>query len=119
MGLRTIAGLAALSATVVLGGWSVVSHFTGVSPDLEAFAAAIETSDADTTGDLKQDRAPVLQIAAAAILDTALLEEGPTYEGRIRAVLDLNTAPDALGWLLFWTEDWSKVSDWATWTLRP
>jgi hypothetical protein len=61
----------------------------------------------------------VSELHSLPILDTALLEEGPTYEGRIRAVLDLNTAPDALGWLLFWTEDWSKVSDWATWTLRP
>ena len=30
-----------------------------------------------------------------------------------------NTAPDALGWLLFWTDDWSAASEWYSWTLRP
>jgi hypothetical protein len=77
MGLRTIAGLAALSATMVFGGWSVVSHVTVASPDLEAFAASIETPDPDSTIDLKQDRAPIIQIAAAAIVETALLDPRP------------------------------------------
>ena len=36
-----------------------------------------------------------------------------------RAVLGLNTAPDVLGWLLFWTDDWSADSEWYEWPLRP
>jgi hypothetical protein len=27
--------------------------------------------------------------------------------------------PDALKWLLFWSDDWSATSDWYTWPLRP
>lgn len=61
----------------------------------------------------------ISELRGLPILDTALLEPGPTYQGRIRAVLDLSTAPDAFGWLLFWADDWSAESDWKTWTLRP
>ncbi len=53
------------------------------------------------------------------MIDAALVSDGPVYEGRIRAVLKMNTAPDVFGWLLFWTDDWSAESDWKTWTLRP
>jgi hypothetical protein len=61
----------------------------------------------------------VCEIRGLPVIDTALLAPGPVYEGRIRAVLDLSTAPDVLGWLLFWSDDWSEGSDWQTWTLRP
>lgn len=61
----------------------------------------------------------VCEIHGLPVLDTALITPGPAYEGRIRAVLDLSTAPDVLGWLLFWSDDWSDGSDWKTWTLRP
>jgi hypothetical protein len=79
----------------------------------------LNTGEQDDFGSFGGALDRVSELHSLPILDRALLEEGPTYEGRIRAVLDLNTAPDALGWLLFWTEDWSEVSDWATWTLRP
>ena len=61
----------------------------------------------------------VCELRGLPLLDTALVPPGPVYEGRVRAVLDLSTAPEALGWLLFWTDDWSAESDWITWTLRP
>jgi hypothetical protein len=70
-------------------------------------------------GTLERALDRVGELRGLPILDAALIERGPSYVGRIRAVLDLNTAPDALGWLLFWTDDWSEVSDWSTWTLRP
>jgi hypothetical protein len=76
---------------------------TGEQQDYGSLAGAI-----DRVSDLR----------GLPILDTALVETGPAYEGRIRAVLDLGTAPDALGWLLFWSDDWSSESDWKTWTLR-
>ena len=69
------------------------------------------------TLDAALDRISVLR--GLPVLDTALVQPGPVYEGRIRGVLDLNTAPDALGWLLFWSDNWSAESDWVTWTLRP
>lgn len=53
------------------------------------------------------------------IIDSALLEDGSTYEVGVRGVLDMSTAPDVLGWLLFWADDWNATSDWYTWTLRP
>ena len=52
------------------------------------------------------------------VIDKALVDDGPVYEGRIRAVLGMNTAPDVFGWLLFWTDDWSATSEWYAWTLR-
>jgi hypothetical protein len=61
----------------------------------------------------------IRELRGLPVLDTALVEPGPEYEGRIRAVLSLKTAPDALGWLLFWTDDWSAASEWRTWTLKP
>ena len=61
----------------------------------------------------------VSELRGLPVLDTALVSDGPVYEGRIRAVLGMNTAPDVFGWLLFWTDDWSAESEWKTWTLRP
>jgi hypothetical protein len=78
----------------------------------------LNTGEQQDFGSLQGALDRVSELRGLPILDTALLAKGPTYEGRIRAVLDLNTAPAALGWLLFWTEDWSQVSEWVTWTLR-
>jgi hypothetical protein len=61
----------------------------------------------------------VSEIRGLPVIDTALVTPGPVYEVRVRAVLDLSTAPDVLGWLLFWSDDWSNASDWKSWTLRP
>jgi len=61
----------------------------------------------------------VSELRGLPVLDTALITDEPAYEGRIRAVLKLNTAPDVLGWLLFWTDDWNVESEWKRWTLRP
>ena len=53
------------------------------------------------------------------LIDAALLEPGTNYEIRVRAVVRLRSAPDTLGWLLFWTDDWSATSEWFAWTHRP
>lgn len=58
------------------------------------------------------------EVRGLPLIDSSLLEPGPTYEFRVRAVLDLRSAPDSLGWLLFWTDDWSATSEWFAWTLR-
>ncbi len=77
---------------------------TGEQQDFGSLQAAL-----DRVGDLR----------GLPVIDAALVSDGPVYEGRIRAVLGMNTAPDVFGWLLFWTDDWSAESDWKTWTLRP
>lgn len=71
MGLRAIAGLAALSGAVVFAGWNAIGHFADAVPDAEMPAAAVETTD------LRTDRAPVMPIADAAIFDPSLLDPQP------------------------------------------
>jgi len=58
------------------------------------------------------------EVRGLPLLDSSLLEPGSSYEFRVRAELNLRTAPDTLGWLLFWTDDWSATSEWYAWTLR-
>jgi hypothetical protein len=84
--------------------WLVRNLNTGEQQDYGSLEAAL-----DRIGD----------VHGLPLLDAALLAPGPDYQGRIRAVLDLSTAPDAFGWLLFWADDWSEESDWQAWTLRP
>jgi hypothetical protein len=79
----------------------------------------LNTGEQDDFGSLDTALARISELRGLPIIDTALLPAGPEYQGRIRAVLDLSTAPDAFGWLLFWADDWSDESDWKTWTLRP
>ena len=79
----------------------------------------LNTGEQGDYGSLDSAMARISELRGLPILDTALLEPGPEYQGRIRAILDLSTAPDAFGWLLFWADDWSAESDWRTWTLRP
>jgi hypothetical protein len=52
------------------------------------------------------------------LLDAALLDPEATHDARLRVVLDMGNAPEALRWLLFWTDDWSATSEWFRWTVR-
>jgi hypothetical protein len=79
----------------------------------------LNTGEQQDFGSLQGALDRVSELRGLPVLDTALISDGPAYEGRIRAVLGLNTAPDVLGWLLFWTDDWSAESEWKKWTLRP
>jgi hypothetical protein len=79
----------------------------------------LNTGEQNDYGSLDTALARISELRGLPIIDTALLPAGPEYQGRIRAVLDLTTAPDAFGWLLFWADDWSAESDWKTWTLQP
>lgn len=79
----------------------------------------LNTAEQQDFGSLDAAIDRIAELRGLPILDAALVSPGPAYQGRIRAVLDLNTAPDAFGWLLFWADDWSTESDWRTWTLRP
>jgi hypothetical protein len=77
---------------------------SGEQQDFGTFAAAIDRLDS---------------LNGLPILDKSLVEPGVEYEGRVRAVVDMSTAPAGLGWLLFWTDDWSATSEWYEWKLRP
>jgi hypothetical protein len=79
----------------------------------------LNTGEQNDFGSLDTALARIAELRGLPIIDTTLLPGGPEYQGRIRAVLDLSTAPDAFGWLLFWADDWSAESNWKTWTLRP
>jgi hypothetical protein len=79
----------------------------------------LNTGEQQDFGTLDAALARITDVRGLPIIDTTLLPAGPTYEGRVRAVLDMASAADAFGWLLFWTDDWSAASDWYSWTLRP
>jgi len=79
----------------------------------------LNTGEQQDFGSLQAALDRISELRGLPVIDKALVADGPVYEGRIRAVLGMNTAPDVLGWLLFWTDDWSAESDWKTWTLRP
>ena len=79
----------------------------------------LNTGEQQDFGSLQGALERVTELRGLPVLDTSLVSDGPVYQGRIRAVLGMNTAPDVFGWLLFWTDDWSAESEWKTWTLRP
>lgn len=57
------------------------------------------------------------EVHGLPLIDASLFEPDATYEIRVRAAIDLRTAPDVLAWLLFWTDDWNATSEWYSWTL--
>jgi hypothetical protein len=50
------------------------------------------------------------------ILDQALVLADARHEIGLRAHLDLRTMPDALRFILFWSEDWRQDTEWYTWS---
>ncbi|MCJ7453596.1 MAG: DUF4390 domain-containing protein [Steroidobacteraceae bacterium] len=79
----------------------------------------LNTGEQQDFGSLQAALDRVSDLRGLPVIDKALLADGRVYEGRIRAVLGMNTAPDVFGWLLFWTDDWSTTSNWKLWTLQP
>jgi hypothetical protein len=78
----------------------------------------LNTGEQQDFGSLQASLDRLAEVRGLPLLDSSLLEPGSTYEFRVRAALNLRTAPDSLGWLLFWTDDWSATSEWFAWTLR-
>lgn len=78
----------------------------------------LNTGEQQDFGTLQASLDRLAEVRGLPLLDSSLLETGSTYEFRVRAELNLRTAPDSLGWLLFWTDDWSATSEWYAWTLR-
>lgn len=78
----------------------------------------LNTGEQQDFGTLQASLDRLAEVRGLPLLDSSLLAPGSTYEFRVRAELNLRTAPDSLGWLLFWTDDWSATSEWYAWTLR-
>jgi hypothetical protein len=57
------------------------------------------------------------EVRGLPLIDASLLEPEASYEFRVRATIDLRTAPDVLAWLAFWSDDWNATSEWYSWTL--
>lgn len=51
-------------------------------------------------------------------IDSAVLEEGRTYDVRLRVSLDQEQFPGPLRLLAFWRRDWSIASEWYRWRLQ-
>jgi len=78
----------------------------------------LNTGEQQDFGTLQASLDRLAQVRGLPLIDSLLLEPGSLYEFRVRAELNLRTAPDTLSWLLFWTDDWSATSKWYAWTLR-
>ena len=52
------------------------------------------------------------------ILDKSLVLFDAHHEIALRATVDVRTMPDALRFVLFWTDDWRLRSGWYTWSPR-
>jgi len=78
----------------------------------------LNTGEQQDFGSLQAALDRLAEVRGLPLFDSSLLEPGSNYEFRVRAGLNLRTAPDTFGWLLFWTDDWSATSEWFTWTPR-
>ncbi len=58
------------------------------------------------------------RIRGLPLIDATLLEPGRRYEVSVRATVEIGGVPAAVKVLLFWRE-WSRSTDWYTWSLRP
>lgn len=58
------------------------------------------------------------RVRGLPLIDASLLEEGRRYEVSVRATVEIGGVPTAVKVLLFW-RDWSRTTDWYTWSLRP
>ncbi len=56
-------------------------------------------------------------ISSLPVLDRALIENRRRYEFHLRVTRDLGDIPYTLRVLMFWTDDWHRVSEWYTWPL--
>ena len=55
-------------------------------------------------------------ISRLPILDQALVSRDSRHEISVRGNLDVRTMPDALRFVLFWSDDWRQRSEWYTWS---
>jgi Domain of unknown function (DUF4390) len=79
----------------------------------------LNTGEQRDFGSLQAALEQLGDVRGLPVIDADLVNGDSRYEVNLRAVVDMSTAPAALQWLLFWTDDWSASSEWFTWPLRP
>jgi hypothetical protein len=79
----------------------------------------LNTGEQRDFGSLQAALEQLGDVRGLPVIDADLVNGDSRYEVNLRAVVDMSTAPAALQWLLFWTDDWSVASEWFTWPLRP
>lgn len=62
--------------------------------------------------------ADLARIDALPMIDADLLEAGTRHEVSLRASVEIGGMPTAVKLLIFW-RDWSRSTDWYTWSIRP
>ena len=62
--------------------------------------------------------ADLARIDALPMIDADLLEAGTRHEVSLRASVEIGGLPTAVKLLVFW-RDWSRSTDWYTWSIRP
>jgi hypothetical protein len=79
----------------------------------------LNTGEQRDFGSLQAALEQLGDVRGLPVIDADLVNGDSLYEVSLRAAVDMSTAPAALQWLLFWTDDWSGSSEWFTWPLRP
>lgn len=69
-------------------------------------------------GTLDQALESLSRVRGVPLIDQSLLQEGRRHEVSLRATVEIGGVPTAVRILLFW-RDWSRTTDWYTWSLRP
>lgn len=69
-------------------------------------------------GSVEQALESLSRVRGLPLIDAALLEDGRRYEVSLRATMEIRGVPTAVRILLFWRE-WSRSTEWYTWSLRP
>jgi hypothetical protein len=67
---------------------------------------------------LEEALASLSAVRNLPMIDADLLEAGRRHEVSLRATMEIGGLPDAVKMLIFW-RDWSRSTDWYTWSIRP
>jgi hypothetical protein len=85
----------------------------------ERYVVTNRNSGAQTTfATLEEALAALAVIRNLPMIDADLLEDGRRHEVSLRATLEIGGLPDAVKVLIFW-RDWSRSTEWYTWSIRP
>ena len=85
----------------------------------ERYVVTNRNSGAQTTfATLEEAVAALAVIRNLPMIDADLLESGRRHEVSLRATIEIGGLPDAVKVLIFW-RDWSRSTEWYTWSIRP
>ena len=85
----------------------------------ERYIVTNRNSGAQTTFPTLDEALAVMSVIRnLPMIDADLLEPGRRHEVSLRATLEIGGLPDAVKILIFW-RDWSRSTEWYTWSIRP